>query len=385
MVHYVGAARELRPAVVLRRREGALLSELDPAIPVFDLNDPDPVAGVQYGPHQPGVEPEPPTGFKPQSLVELIAESRRLTRVVESTGCEIVSSFLMRAHIIALLTKRFLRPDLCVVLNIHEHMSESEPHLYPSRLDRFLMRWTVRHLFPVADRIVVVAESLAEDLIGRFGVDPDRVVVLHNPLHLAGIRQQARASAPELSFAEGRPVVVGVGRLVHLKGFDLLIEALARLPERDRPWLALIGDGPERADLEGLATRLEVRDRVRFLGMQANPWRLMRRATLLALPSRTEAFPNVLGEALALGLPVVAAECSAGVREYLDDGECGLLVEPEDPEALAAGLTQLLGDELRRDDLSRKGLEHMRRFDLPEAARRYENALLDAVSTRRGV
>ncbi len=378
-LHYVSNASSVRPVVVLRRREGGLLAELDPETPVFDLKHRKPGPVAWYGPHDYAVaQSDVPTGFYPRSLIELVQESLCLRQVVESTGCTLVSSFLMRAHIIALLTKRFLRPDLHVVVNIHEHTSESEAHLYPNRLDRFLMRWVVRHLFPVADRIVVVTESLAEDLVGRFGIDPERIAVVHNPIHLQGIRDAAHQPAPELAIAEGRPVIVGVGRLVHLKGFDLLIEALARLPEEDRVHLVLVGDGPERGELTTLAEGLGLADRVHFLGMWTNPWRFMVRATVLALPSRTEAFPNVIGEALVLGVPVVAADCSAGVRRYLDDGRCGVLVEPNDPDVLAQGLAQLLEDVGRRKDLASRGRESVEWLDLPQVVRRYEDTLREA-------
>ena len=378
-VHYVGAMRHLDPIVVLRRREGRLLAALDPSTPVYGLDDPAP--RPRFGPHETALEPEPPTGFRPRSIVELLSESRRLGRIVESTGSGLVSSFLMRAHIIALLTKRLFRPDLRVVLNVHEHISESEPYLYPNRLDRWLMRWVVRRLFPHADRIVVVAQSLADDLTDNYGIHPSLVVVRHNPIHIARLRDLATAPAPELDFARGRQIVAGVGRLVHLKGFDLLIEAIAGMPSASRPCLVLVGEGRDRSVLEGLVDRLGVRDSVLFTGLQANPWRLLGRASVLALSSRTEAYPNVIGEAQALGVPVVAAACSDGVREYLDGGRCGLLVEPESARGLADGLIEVLENPELASRLGRLGLERMREFDLPRAARRYEEVLSAELGT----
>ena len=75
-------------------------------------------------------------------------ECRWLRQVIDQTGAQVVSSFLMRAHIVALLTKTLLAPRIHVVLNIHEHMSESAEHFYPYAADRALMRWVVRRLFP---------------------------------------------------------------------------------------------------------------------------------------------------------------------------------------------------------------------------------------------
>jgi glycosyltransferase involved in cell wall biosynthesis len=101
----------------------------------------------------------------------------------------------------------------------------------------------------------------------------------------------------------------------------------------------------------------------------------MARADLFVLSSLTEGMPNVIGEAMALGLPVVATDCSPGVREYLDDGRAGLLVPPGDPRALARGIEQLLSDAPLRRELARRGRERIVQFDLSATVRAYESLL----------
>jgi glycosyltransferase involved in cell wall biosynthesis len=139
--------------------------------------------------------------------------------------------------------------------------------------------------------------------------------------------------------------------------------------------LAIIGDGEERAALESLVRELGLTDRVMLLGFQENPWRYMARADLFVLSSLTEGMPNVIGEAMALGLPVVATDCSPGVREYLDDGRAGLLVPPGDPRALARGIEQLLSDDPLRQELARRGRERIVQFDLSATVGAYESLL----------
>lgn len=375
-LHYVNHLETLGPIAVLGRRDGALLDELRADIPLFDLSmraSPDArgLTGADRG--HTGVDA--PGGFTPASLLRLVNEGRRLRHVLRITDCRVVSSFLMRSHIIALLTKLVLDPELRVVINVHEHMSESATHLYPTQLDRALMRWITRNLFPHADSIVVVAESLRQDLIHSFGIPAGLVSVVHNPIDLARIRQSARETVTEREFAADGPVIIGVGRLVPLKGFDVLIRAFARLPASLGARLVVVGGGPERAALESLIAELDLGGRVRLIGMQANPWRFLARATVFALPSRTEAFPNAIGEALALGVPVVAAECSAGVREYLDGTRYGLLVPPGDPNALAAALERVLTDAHLRTDLAARGPTRMEALDLPAVVARYEAVL----------
>ena len=97
-----------------------------------------------------------------------------------------------------------------------------------------------------------------------------------------------------------------------------------------------------------LVRELGLEGRVQLLGMRSNPWKYMASAAAVVLPSRTEAFPNVIGEALALGVPVIAAACSAGIAEYLDNGNCGVMVRPDDVASLAGAMESLLGDPALR-------------------------------------
>jgi glycosyltransferase involved in cell wall biosynthesis len=230
-------------------------------------------------------------------------------------------------------------------------------------------------VFSRADAVFAVAEGVRADLVEGFDAPPERVRVLHNPLDVEGIRRAAREPlddadpggdrpSGEAEPADGEPpatpVVVGVGRLVRLKGFDVLLRALPRMRSGAR--LILVGDGPERPALEALVRDLGVESRVRFTGERPNPWSQMARADVLALPSRSEAFPTVVGEALALGVPVVAAEASPGVREYLEGGRCGVLVPPDDPAALAAGLDRVLDDRVLARELADRGRARVEAF-----------------------
>ena len=139
-----------------------------------------------------------------------------------------------------------------------------------------------------------------------------------------------------------RPYVYGVGRLETQKGFDVLVQALARLARRDVD-VVLAGDGSARASLEALVRRDGVADRVRFLGATDRPTTVAgyRGAAVVACPSRFEGLPLVCLEAFAAGKPVVATSVN-GIPEVVRDGETGLLVPPDDPAALAAALDRVL-------------------------------------------
>ncbi|NNK62680.1 MAG: glycosyltransferase, partial [Gemmatimonadetes bacterium] len=131
--------------------------------------------------------------------------------------------------------------------------------------------------------------------------------------------------------------------------------------------------------LRARAERLGLADRVHLVGETRNPWAYMAQATVLALPSRTEAFPNVIGEALALGVPVVATTCAPGIREYLGGGRCGVLVPPDDPAALADALERVLRDPDLRARLAEDGLREVQHFGLGPGVERYERLLEEVI------
>jgi len=147
---------------------------------------------------------------------------------------------------------------------------------------------------------------------------------------------------PGPPFPHPRPYVLGLGRLEAQKGFDLLIEALAR-PAAPALDLVLAGDGAARPQLEELARARALAARVRFLGATDRPTTLalLRSAVAVACPSRFEGLPLVCLEALAAGRPVVATAVN-GIPEVIREGETGFLVPPEDPAALAAALARVV-------------------------------------------
>lgn len=363
-LNYLRAIRRFRAVPVLVRRDIELLDGLSPDA-VHDLGP----AG--QGPTQTRwLVAEVAAG-----AIALFSKARKLRRLASRYDARLVSTFLHKSHIIALAAKLLLEPRLCVVLNVHELLSQHlQHHFRPSQ--RPVMAWIARRFFPRADAIVAVAEGIKRDLVESFGIPAIKIVVVPNPVDLQLIRQ--RASEPiDPRLGEQLPprLVIAVGRMVKLKGFDILLRAFARLPVELDVGLAFVGSGEEEPRLTALADELGVQRRVHFLGQQDNPWKFMARAQLLALSSLTEGFPNVIGEALTLGLPVVASDCSPGVRDYLENGRAGLLVPPGDVTAMTEALKRALTDQALREQLKARAPERMRDFELARVVPLYEAVL----------
>lgn len=364
--------RHVTPVLVLLERRGDLLRQLSADLDVRSL------AGNEA--NDSGT-PELLQRIPGASIPQLLRECRRLTTLVDTLDIRVVSSFVMRTHLIALMVKQLFRPELRVVLNIHEHMSESLGYLYPTPRSRLAARWVATQLFPRADRIVVVADELKRDLAANFGASPRLIAVHRNPVDLEGIRALSREPvSPFFPDDDNRPMICALGRVVYLKGIDILLNAMAALRPTLATRLIVVGDGPERERLSGQARQLGLEDAVRFVGWQSNPWRYLARANVLALCSRTEAFPNALVEAMALGIPTVAVECTAGIRECLDDGDAGLLVPPNDGPALSRALHRVLTEPALAASLSQRGTAHVAQFGLASRVADYEAMLLEQLT-----
>ena len=192
--------------------------------------------------------------------------------------------------------------------------------------------------------------------------------------------------APDLAGAaaavlpEGR-VLLALGRLHRNKGFDVLIRAMAMLPQAQ---LVIAGDGPERAALTGLAAAEGVADRVHLPGWRQDTAALLAGCEVLVCPSRHEPLGNVVIEAFSAGRPVVAAAV-AGPVELIDPGRTGLLVPPEDPARLAAAIRTVLADRGLAAGLAAGArAEWARSFAEAPVVARWQDALAGMIAAQRG-
>ncbi len=267
------------------------------------------------------------------------AAFRDLQRLLREERAELVHAHLTYASIWGALAAR--RAGLPLVATLHTLPCTGAPW---SR-DRLRERLMCRLLRRPGVHVLAVSQALrrAYDTAGR--LPAARVEVLHNGIDASafagGDRQVARA---ELGLAPGAFAVSSVAVLRHGKGIEVLLEAAARL-RGARPDLHLViaGDGPLRATLERRAAELGLAERVRWLGFRRDVQRVLAASDAFVLPSRFEAFPTALLEAMAAGLPVIASAVG-GVPEILGEPPCGIALPPGSAEALADALASLLDE-----------------------------------------
>jgi glycosyltransferase involved in cell wall biosynthesis len=226
----------------------------------------------------------------------------------------------------------------------------------------------IRLAYPNADARIAVSQGVADDLTALAGFTPRLIEVVGNPVVPPELEQRAAESVAHPFFAAGQPpVMLGCGRLAREKDFVTLLHAFALL-RKSRPLrLIVLGEGPERERLEGLARELSVAGDVNLPGFVANPFAWMRRAALFVLSSVHEGLGNVLIEAMACGTPVVSTDCPSGPREILLDGKLGALCPVRNPEALAAAIERGLAAPADANALRRRAQD----FAFDPACERY--------------
>ncbi len=209
------------------------------------------------------------------------------------------------------------------------------------------------------DYLIGDTESIVDYLV-REGWPAERAVYLPNFVDAAPGKALPRH---DFYVPEAAPLLLALGRLHPNKGFDVLLTALAQLPEA---YLLLAGVGPEREALEKLAVHAGVKPRVRFLGWREDVADLMATADLFVHPARHEPLGNVILEGWAHQRPVVAT-ASDGPRLLIEDGKTGLLTPVDDAAALAATLRGALADRAASDRLAKAGHARYRK-DFTKAA-----------------
>jgi glycogen(starch) synthase len=267
-------------------------------------------------------------------------------------------------------TRASRRLDLPLVISAQGELSMDSNHVFDRSM---LARTLLRRVLDRADIITGCSRYVVDEL-DRFsgGKYRSKMRVIYNGID---VEECARA-AP---YQRERPYILGLGRLVREKGYDILIRAFEILakdfPDHD---LLIAGDGPQMAQLRALIMSYELDDRVNLLGTVDHriALDLMAGAAAFALCSRNEPMGIVVLEAMAVGAPVVASAVG-GVPEIVD-GTNGLLYQVGDQQSLVNELRQILDDSETAADLRRAGLSTAAGFSWTDLAAKYDVAYSDA-------
>lgn len=256
---------------------------------------------------------------------------------------------MTHASVTCLAARRLVDVETAVFPTKHCAFGESDERTLKSEA----LKRLAAALFPTADRVVGVSRGVADSLVARMDLDPDRVDVLHNPVEVESIRERAaRPAEHEWAGDDDVDLVLFVGRIERQKDLETWLRAFARVRDTNPNARGIVaGKGSQREALRSLAVELGIDDAVSIPGYVENPYRLMHEASAFLLTSRYEGLPTVIIEALACGCPVVATDCPSGPREILVDGEYGRLAAVGDVDGIADAVRATLAEPLPADVL----------------------------------
>jgi len=301
-------------------------------------------------------------------LLELPFVAWRVATYVKEHKIESVLSFLYRPNYINILAKFFLTKHRALI-NIRSTTSRYKKEGLLGRVNLFL----IRTLFPKADMIISNSQGVAEDLESLVNVECETKVI-YNPVDMAYIEQQKNLQPEESPFVfhKEKKYIISVGRLIPLKRNRDLIDAFFELHKKHKELeLIFLGDGPLLEELQEYTQRLSIEKRVHFLGNVSNPFYYLARSDLFVLNSETEGFPNVLVEAMAVGIPVISSDCKSGPREILENGKYGELYRVGDVKSLCEKIEHTLYEATEIEQRVASAYQRMDNFHIEKVMKEY--------------
>ncbi|MEZ5653237.1 MAG: glycosyltransferase family 4 protein [Burkholderiaceae bacterium] len=309
----------------------------------------------------------------PRRMPSYLGRVLALRGMLRDLRADVAVSFLTNVNIMTLLATRGMRLPVVVNERIDPLANqEKNPGL------EFLRR----RLYRFAD-VVTVQTDTGISRLQSCVPGMQKVVAVANPIPQD--LQEIDVPAPDMSAAG--PRIVGMGRLSPQKQWDHLLEAIAQVA-KDTPGAELViwGAGSERSCLTKRVRSLGLEESARLPGNTDDPWGELRKADVFVLCSAYEGFPNVLLEAMAIGLPCVTYDCPTGPAELTEHGKVAVLLPLGDRQGLAEAIGRLLADDSWRTELGKAARQSvMARYSLSSVLRQWDEVLLYALTRARPI
>ncbi len=335
ILRYIDRSK-FKPNLVLFVKKGELLSEIPPDIELVVLNS--------------------------RWLILI-----KLAKLLREEKPDAVVSFMWYANLMSLLAGLLGRIKKGFIVCERYGLENSEE----GQLAEFMRRLAIRFFYPGASLVLINSKAMGQQMESISRIPSDKLSVIYNPIDIERVKELSEEHADIEE--ENVPLIIAIGRLTSQKGFDILLKAF-KIVHSDgiKSRLIILGKGEEEGRLKKLASELGIVDSVSLSGFVQNPYKYLVRSDLFVLSSLYEGFPNVLLEALALGVPSIATRCPTGPEEIITDGINGILVPPADEKALAEAIKRLLTDEDLRKRLGEAGKKRAEDFRVEKIIKEYE-------------
>ncbi|WP_419676004.1 glycosyltransferase [Aliarcobacter butzleri] len=306
-----------------------------------------------------------------KKLLELPFIAMKLKKYIKENNINIVMSFLYRPNYINILAKIFGSNHKSII-NIRSTTSRYKNEGLLGKINLFL----INILFDKADLIISNSKGVDEDLKSLMRITINTKVI-YNPVDIEYINSKKDICEDvDFKFFSNKKYIISVGRLIPLKRNSDLIEAFFELQkEDDNLEVLFLGDGILKNDLINECVKLNIENKVHFLGNVKNPFYYLSRSNLFVLNSQIEGFPNVLVEAMTCGLPVISSDCKSGPREILETEKYGLLYLVGDVGTLIEKIKFYLYQDVDKEVIKVKSLKRIEDFSVDKIMNQFKKVL----------
>ena len=300
-----------------------------------------------------------------------------LSRYIKNSSPDGIISALSHANCIVLLAKKIINHNTKIVVS-----ERNISYLHTRNkigFKRILLDWLIKYLYPEAKCIVTVSEGVRQSIISTYKFKEDQVRCILNPIDFKKINKLKSESILNSEIinelkSENKKLILSVGSLTAQKNYSLLIKSFKIVSEKVNCKLIILGEGPERANLNELCRNLKIDSKsISLPGFIANPFPYMKVSDLYVLSSLWEGLPNVLIQALACNCKIISTDCDAGPREILEDGKWGRLTKVNDINSLANAMIEELSEKNQKYSNLKMG--SLNRFNIDKVTNQYLEAL----------
>lgn len=247
-------------------------------------------------------------------------------------------------NLLNIAVTKLVRTKTQVIASVHVDYSGMPKQKQSVRLK--VLTYALKKLYPKADHVVAVSSGVAKDFSKRYNYLLDKIEVIYNPTYLEENYMNEKKLEFEAFYNTELPVVIGVGRLNDQKNFSLLIEAFEGVNKQIESRLIILGEGPNRPELEKMVEDKGLKDRVLLPGFVPNPIDYIKKSNVFVMSSSWEGFGNVIVEAMGTGISVVSTDCPSGPAEILNHSKYGTLVSMNNQKEMSNAIIEMIENPL---------------------------------------
>jgi len=305
----------------------------------------------------------------------------KLKQYLRENQSELVHSYLFRANFVNLVSGLIGSKQIIQVVN-RSVVSRFYSEGISGKINLFL----IGKLYPRADMVIHISKQMKSDFNKHFFITKNERVI-YNPYDIKAVVKESDEGIEGFTFESHKRYLITVGRLIPLKRFGDVLEAMSQLDSDIE--LILLGDGSERKNLEDQTKLLGLEKRIHFMGQVQNPFKYIKKSDIFISSSSVEGFPNVLLESMLCKTAIVSSDCLSGPREILapksnhakrlqsgmELSEFGILYGVGDVVGLVKGVRTLLGDEQLRHSYEEKAFDRAKDFSVDTIVSEYKKVL----------